>query len=150
MLIYLDNCSFNRHFDDQKQIRIKIETDAKLFIQEQIIKGSLKLAWSYMLDYENSANPFTEKKETIDNWKKYSITDTGETNNILSVAEELFNKRLKSKDALHVACAVELNCNFFITTDKTMIKKLVNFKPVKIMSPVDFINYYTEIKDAHR
>jgi len=53
----LDNCSFNRPFDDQNQIRISIETEAKIYIQEQIIKGRLALVWSYMLDYENSANP---------------------------------------------------------------------------------------------
>ncbi len=37
MLIYLDNCCFNRPFDDQKQIRIRIETEAKLYIQGEII-----------------------------------------------------------------------------------------------------------------
>jgi hypothetical protein len=39
MLIYLDNCSYNRPFDDQNQIRISIETEAKIYIQEQIIKN---------------------------------------------------------------------------------------------------------------
>ncbi len=140
MLIYLDNCSFNRPFDDQKQIRVRIETEAKLFIQEQIIKGSVKLAWSYILDYENSANPFIERKETIDNWKKYAISDTKETSKILSIAEELFNTGLKSKDALHVACAVELKCKYFVTTDRIIIKKLSNFESIKVISPVDFIN----------
>ena len=36
MVIYLDNCCFNRPFDDQKQIRIQIETEAKLYIQREI------------------------------------------------------------------------------------------------------------------
>ena len=70
MLIYLDNCCFNRPFDDQKQIRIHIETEAKLFIQSKIFAGEFRLAWSYILDYENAANPFPERKETIANWKK--------------------------------------------------------------------------------
>jgi hypothetical protein len=48
MLIYLDNCSFNRPFNDQKQIRIRIETEAKLYIQENIVSGTFKLAWSYL------------------------------------------------------------------------------------------------------
>lgn len=139
MLIYLDNCSFNRPFDNQKQIRIRIETEAKLFIQEQIIKGNLQLAWSYILDFENAANPFLERKETIKNWKKYAVADTSETENIISVADNLFEKGIKSKDALHVACAVELSCSYFITTDKAIIKKLTNFEPIKVISPVDFI-----------
>ena len=63
MLIYLDNCSFNRPFDDQKQIRIRIETEAKLYIQENIVSGKFQLAWSYILEFENEANPFPEKKK---------------------------------------------------------------------------------------
>ena len=47
MYIYLDNCCFNRPFDDQSSIRIKLETDAKLYIQEQIRHQKLELAWSY-------------------------------------------------------------------------------------------------------
>ena len=56
MLIYLDNCTFNRPFDNQKQVQIRIETEAKIYIQEQIIAGIFKMGWSYMLDYENSVN----------------------------------------------------------------------------------------------
>jgi hypothetical protein len=37
MKIYLDNCCFNRPFDDQGQIRIKIETEAKLKFRMTII-----------------------------------------------------------------------------------------------------------------
>jgi hypothetical protein len=48
MLIYLNNCCFNRPFDDQKQIRIHIETEAKLFIQGKVLAGEFQLAWSYI------------------------------------------------------------------------------------------------------
>ena len=112
-----------------------------MHIQEKIIKGELQLAWSYILEYENAANPFSERKETIKNWKKYAVADTSETINIISTAEQLFKKGIKSKDALHVACAIELNCDFFITTDKAIIKKLTNFESINVISPVDFINY---------
>ena len=50
MKVYLDNCSFNRPFDDQDQIRIRIEAEAKLFLQKLIDQGKLELAWSYILD----------------------------------------------------------------------------------------------------
>lgn len=43
MKIYLDNCCFNRPFDDQIQIRIRLESEAKLKIQEEIQKGHVKL-----------------------------------------------------------------------------------------------------------
>jgi len=58
MRIYLDNCCFNRPFDSQSQVRVRLETEAKLRIQERVVSGELELAWSYILDYENAANPF--------------------------------------------------------------------------------------------
>jgi hypothetical protein len=36
--VYLDNCCFNRPYDDQTQLRIELETKAKLYIQQQIIE----------------------------------------------------------------------------------------------------------------
>lgn len=141
MLIYLDNCCFNRPFDNQSHVRIRIETDAKLYIQENIIKEEFDLAWSYILDYENSENPFPERRETINNWKKYAKKDASATKSILKLANQLLTKGIKPKDALHVACAVELKCNYFITTDLQLIKKLVNFEQVIVVNPVDFINW---------
>ena len=41
MKIYLDNCCFNRPFDDQSQIRIKLEAEAKLKIQSDIQDGKM-------------------------------------------------------------------------------------------------------------
>ena len=46
MRIYLDNCSFNRPFDAQSKLKIKPETEAKLYIQSEIINGRFELVWS--------------------------------------------------------------------------------------------------------
>ena len=141
MLIYLDNCCFNRPFDDQKQIRIHIETEAKLFIQKEIITGRFRLAWSYILDYENAANPFPERKETIANWKRQASIDTDETKILLDMARQLNTSGIKAKDSLHIASSVVMQCDYFITTDLFLIKKLANFEEISVVSPVDFINY---------
>ena len=127
MLIYLDNCCFNRPFDDQKQIRIRIETEAKLLIQGEIIADRLQLAWSYILDYENSANPFPERKETIANWKIRATVDTNQTKTLLDLARHLMTIGIKAKDSLHIASSVAMHCEYFITCDDFLIKKLVNF-----------------------
>ncbi|MDR1070041.1 MAG: hypothetical protein LBL37_04580 [Gracilibacteraceae bacterium] len=60
MRVYLDNCGYNRPFDEQASAIIRLETDAKLYIQEQIRSGELELCWSFVLDYENAANPFED------------------------------------------------------------------------------------------
>ena len=33
-----------------------------MFIQAKILAGEIELAWSYILDFENSANPFPERR----------------------------------------------------------------------------------------
>ena len=60
--LYLDNCTFNRPFDDQHQLKIKLETEAKLFIQQGIITGTYELVWSYILEYENRQNRFDDRR----------------------------------------------------------------------------------------
>ena len=42
--IYLDNCCYYRPFDDQKQIAVYLETQAKLHIQKLIKEGKLGIS----------------------------------------------------------------------------------------------------------
>jgi hypothetical protein len=44
--IYLDNCCFNRPYDDQIQPKVILETLAKLYIQERVLKQEIDLVWS--------------------------------------------------------------------------------------------------------
>jgi hypothetical protein len=63
--LYLDNCCFNRPYDDQTNIKVQIETEAKLFVQRKIKESEYSLIWSYILEYENESNPYTMRKEEI-------------------------------------------------------------------------------------
>ncbi len=49
MKIYLDNCCFNRPYDDQTQIRISLETQAKLYVQDLVKNKKVDLVTSYVL-----------------------------------------------------------------------------------------------------
>ena len=57
MRFYLDLCCFNRPYDDQAQSRIRIETEAKVVLQQKIKEGELELLWSSILDFECSKEP---------------------------------------------------------------------------------------------
>jgi hypothetical protein len=37
-----------------------LEAEAKLRVQEEVRNGAYELAWSYILDYENSKNQFKD------------------------------------------------------------------------------------------
>jgi hypothetical protein len=137
--IYLDNCCLNRPFDDQSQARIRIETEAKLEIQQRIKDKKLELAWSYILDFENQANPFEERREAIAGWKKFAEVDIGESPQVLRQATELVAGSLRPKDALHVACAIVSHRTFFVTTDDLIVKKMLTSKQIAVVNPTQYL-----------
>ncbi len=137
--VYLDNCCFNRPFDDQSQFKIKIESEAKLLIQEKIKNGEIELIWSFILDYENKNNIDKRKQKEISIFEKYSKEYFIGTNKTLEIAKNFVTLGLKNKDALHLASAVESQCEYFITTDKGIIKKNNIISEITIINPIDFI-----------
>lgn len=112
--IYLDNCCFNRPFDDQTQLKIHLETQAKLYVQDQILKGAFDFVWSYILEYENTQNPFEIRKDSIILWKDIANETIIESEEILLFAESLKLKGIHTKDALHISCAVASKCDYWI------------------------------------
>jgi len=139
MKIYLDNCCFNRPFDDQSQLRILLESEAKLRIQENIRSGTFELVWSYILDYENSKNPFRERREQIIKWRAYSDVDIEESKEILNIAAMNMKHGIKKIDSLHLACAIKANTDYFLTTDDDIIKKAIHIQNIQIVDPIGFI-----------
>ena len=139
MRVYLDNCCYNRPFDDQKQLRIRLEAEAKLGVQEIILQGRVELAWSYILDFENEMNPFEQRKMVVSQWRTHATIHADETNGILEKAGNLVQQGIKSKDALHLACAIALECDYFLTTDDHLIKKSTGLKEVRVADPITFV-----------
>ena len=139
MRVYLDNCCFNRPFDDQRQMRVRLEAEAKLCLQEHIRSGTLELVWSYMLDFENAANPFAERRTTISGWRQYATLDVEETAMILQRATILAGKGLKAKDALHIACAIAGECPYFVTTDDDILKRRQDIQDITVIDPTAFV-----------
>ncbi|MDD4346797.1 MAG: PIN domain-containing protein [Desulfitobacteriaceae bacterium] len=135
--IYLDNCCFNRPYDDQSQLKIELETKAKLFIQSLIVNGELILVISYILEFENDNNPFEIRKLAIQDFFKYAKEDIGESRELLAIAEKLKKTGLKTKDSLHLASAIAANCDYFMSTDVRLLK--VNDPRIKVINPVDFV-----------
>jgi predicted nucleic acid-binding protein len=140
-IIYLDNCCLNRPYDIQENIKVQIETESKLYIQTKIRENIYSLIWSYILEYENNENPYEIRRNEILQWKKISTIHVEPTENIFHRAELLLKYNIKSKDALHLSCAIEGNADYFITTDQNLIKKKDNITELKIINPINFIEY---------
>ena len=93
--------------------------------------------WSFILEYENNQNPYEIRKNTIIKWKSLASEIIMQNEQIIKFAERLNTVGIKSKDALHVACAVFSDCDYFITTDKKLLN--LKIKETKISSPIDFV-----------
>jgi hypothetical protein len=140
--LYLDNCCFNRPFDDQNQLKIKLETEAKLFIQQGIVAGEFDLVWSYILEFENNQNRFDDKRSAIQDWKSLAKIHCAENNEILEFAEGLRALNIRTKDAIHIACSVYSKSDYLITVDKQLYNLRLN--EINIINPLTFINKMEE------
>lgn len=140
MKIYMDNCCYNRPYDDQTYIRIHLETEAKLHIQELVRNGEIDLVTSYMLEYENGKNRFSHKRQAIADFmnanESYYVGIDKETE-VRTFAERIMETGIKSADALHVACAVLAGSNYFITTDDRLLK--LQTAEIQVVTPGEFI-----------
>jgi len=135
-------CTFNRPFDDQNQLKIKLETEAKLFIQQGIVDGAYELVWSYILEYENEQNRYNDKRDAIYDWKKIAKIHCVENDKIIEYAENLKKLNLRTKDALHIACSVYTDSDYFITTDKQLFN--LKLDDIRIINPMTFLNEMEE------
>ena len=137
--IYLDNCCFNRPYDDQTQLMIYLETQAKLHVQGLVLEKKIELVWSFILTFENSRNIFEAKKTAISQWENVSSSFVEKSEEIRFIAKEIMTAGIEAADAVHVACAIAGNCHYFITVDKRLLK--YKDKRIIICNPIEFINH---------
>ena len=135
--VYLDNCCFNRPYDEQALLKVRLETQSKMSIQQCILDGKLELAWSFILEYENDKNPFIERQRQIEKWQHIAVVDCILSDEILNKSKELMPLGLREKDSYHVASAIFSNADYFITTDAKILNK--DIREIKVISPVDFV-----------
>jgi len=114
-----------------------METEAKLSIQASVRDGVYLLCWSFMLDYENNRSPYEGKRNMVALWKDVSSDYCPQSYNVLSHGKDIMNLGIKNCDALHIACAIERNCDYFITTDDKLTNK--NVDDIRIINPIDFM-----------
>ena len=145
MRVYLDMCCYNRPYDDQSQIKVSLETQAKLHIQDLIQKKHLDLITSYMLRYECGQNPYEMRRKAIMRFVDMHTTayvGLERRDEIESIAAEIMSTGVKFKDARHVASAIYAKCEYFISTDKRLLRYKTN--QIKMVTPIEFV---TETED---
>jgi len=155
--IYLDLNNYYRVFDDQTQLRIKMEANAVNKIFEFVDSARFQLCGSFVLEYENNKNNSLKNKLHVQvifsKWTFYIKFDV----QVIEMAKKII--KLSSAgiyDALHLSCASLNNCKYFITCDDRFIRTInASFEqlagiigPIKIINPCDFINKEMKVNDG--
>ncbi len=141
MTIYLDNCCYNRPFDDQMQERIHLESEAILTVlkmgqmKKVIIVGSeiLELEINRMID-ENKKRKVLDLYKVADMQIFYTDKIRKRSADIMSVS------KIRTFDSLHIAAAEEANADVLLTTDdkfEKMAEKL-DLK-TRVVNPLRFV-----------
>ena len=136
---------YNRCFDDQSQLRIRLETAAIEGIFEFAEAGTFELVWSFMLDYENSLSPHEDRKEWVELSSRLCSHKISPSPRILALARGLAKSvKIKPRGALHLACAETGEADYFVTCDDHLIRmfqrrrQTAKFR-MRAINPVEFI-----------
>jgi len=106
-------------------------------ILAMIENRSFSLVSSEVLIFENSRNPFEEKRIFVSSVLGYAKIVQTLNQSILNHAQHLESANgISGCDALHLACAEKLKCHYFITCDDRIIRKYQGV--VKAINPIQF------------
>ena len=137
MKIYLDTSSINRFFDDQSQPRIFLEASAMITVLAMIESRVFFLVSSEVLLFENSRNPFEERRIFVSSVLAHAKVIQTINPTLLHRAQQIESSNsISGLDALHLACAEKLKCGYFITCDDKVVRRYKG--TVKAINPVQF------------
>ncbi len=141
MKIYLDNSVLNRPFDDQSYPKIKIEIIATILVFKLIENNKLKLVNSQVIEYENSKNPFADRKDWINSYLSQASYYQKINLSIKKEAKRIQEYGIGAIDSLHLATAEFTGVDYFLICDMGIIKKYQG--KIMVINPVDFISFLT-------
>lgn len=144
MLLYLDLNCFNRPFNDQQQERIAQETAAIFLILQRIVEGVDRLAWSAVLDFENSQHPLVDRRTEIARWAQRAVVNVALGEQVMSRARELSDVGVAALDAAHIAAAEAGACDRLLTCDERLIRRARRIGlALRVQNPVEYLEEHT-------
>ncbi|MBI5915667.1 MAG: PIN domain-containing protein [Bacteroidetes bacterium] len=141
MKVYLDSCSLQRPFDDQKQVRVATETEAILGILSLWESGGLEIVGSEALEYEATLIASLDRKAYINSLFERIEVWVNITTDVEKRARSLTENGIKPLDALHLACAEVSKADYFCTCDDKFLKKAKQLAvpTIEVVSPLELV-----------
>lgn len=138
-LVYLDLCCFNRPFDEQRQERIRLESEAVLLILQRCQQGDWQLMGSEAVIAEISQTQDLDRQARLRSLVDLATRFVQVDEAIEMRSAELIQQGFMAFDALHLACAESGGADVFLTTDDRLQRRaarLVDVLQVRVENPV--------------
>lgn len=144
MKVYLDNCCYNRLFDDRANIRNYLERESVLIVMQKAFEKELEIVGSEILEIEISKINDIEKRNNVIGVYNALVTYMIEADSEIEKRAVQIRKtsNIKAFDSLHLASA-EISADVLLTTDIKFLKgaqktgsKIIVENPVKFVMEV--------------
>lgn len=140
MIIYLDNCCYNRPFDDQTQERIHLESEVILTVLKMGQMKKIIIVGSEILELEMKRMQDEDKKRKV--LDLYGIADMHilYSEKIKKRSVEIMSvSQIRTFDSLHIAAAEEANAEILLTTDDKFEKMAEKLElRTRVVNPLRF------------
>ena len=120
--VYLDACCLNRPFDDQTQMRVRLEAESVLAILARIENGDWNWIGSEVLTDEIEQTPDTQKLSRVKLLSGFIQESIEISQKEVRRAKELQKEGFQVYDSLHIACAESAQVDIFLSTDDRLLK----------------------------
>ena len=139
--LYLDNCCYNRLFDNRSVIKNYLEREAVLIILDQAFQNKIEIAGSQILELEMQASEDRIRRSRVvsiyNALFRYRIALSDD---IFLRAEKISSlSGAKNFDSLHVASAEKI-ADIFLTTDRKLVNCCNRISlNITVMNPIDYL-----------
>jgi len=108
-------------------------------VQALMRSGAVEYVWSDALDYELGQSPHFQEPDMIGAWREGCAEFVEVDDALLERGAEIERCGIKAMDAIHIACAEAAGCDWFLTTDKGIFKKLRVLGAMRLANPIEFV-----------
>lgn len=140
MKIYFDVSCLNRPFDDQRQGRIRLESEAVTLLFDEIDAGRWEQVSSRMAEIETRAIGDEIRRRRVLALLPEGRMELGYRT--FERAKELIALRFRAADAVHIAAAEQLQADVLLTCDDQFLKvgqQSADRLFVRIANPIDWM-----------
>ena len=120
-----------------------MEAMAFSMILQLVETEKVELVTSSVIAFENSKNPFPQRRKWVVSCLKLSKQNLVLNTAIRKRGRELEKQGIRPIDALHLACAESGKIDYFLTCDDKVVKNYKGREMV-VFNPVEFILKATE------